>query len=222
VDVNYVDSLLARHYEIEYQGPTGTERVEWPGDERRGFIGTAVFLMMSGGYYRSSPARRGALIKFRALCESLPGPRPMPHDTMLNRDVGVREDLEAKTSGAACRECHDELNAYGAPLELFDAIGARQETDGHDQPLDLEATLPDGTRVSGPADLANWIAGDPRTSACAIQTLYEYALGRSLRDADQEYLAYFNALSQVEGQSFEKLATIIASSEPFRFRAEGP
>ena len=56
-----------------------------------------------------------------------------------------------------CTQCHSMMDPIGFSLEQFDGI-AQWRTDDNGNPVGEEVTLFDGTKVTGPSQLREWLA----------------------------------------------------------------
>ncbi len=60
-----------------------------------------------------------------------------------------RELIERHSSDPQCVRCHERIDPFGFALEGFDAIGRTRSHDSTGQPIDTNATLPNGDMVEG-------------------------------------------------------------------------
>jgi hypothetical protein len=125
--------------------------------------------------------------------------------------------MEVHRSDPLCASCHEAMDPIGFSLEHYNAIGNWRDQD-NGFPIDDSGQLPDGTTFNGPEGLSQVVANDPRYSSCVVQKLFTYALGRGPTSADTNTLNEINAAWLGQGMEFEKLATLIAQSDPFTTR----
>jgi Protein of unknown function (DUF1585)/Protein of unknown function (DUF1588) len=131
----------------------------------------------------------------------------------------VRERLELHRSDPNCAGCHAGLDPIGLGLESFDAIGrARTRYESGDL-VDTSGELPDGTRFSGPLELAGILADDPRFLRCATEKLFTYSLGRDMRL--EPALVRSFAPAPGDGTSFRALLRAFVLSDAFRTTSGG-
>jgi hypothetical protein len=99
----------------------------------------------------------------------------------------VRARLEQHRANASCRQCHGVIDPMGLALENFDAVGQFRTVDGQaaNQPIDASTVLPSGLAINGPAELREYLAGNPAKFAQAFtEKLLMYAVNRELEYFD--------------------------------------
>ena len=218
----YLDARMAQHYGIP--GITGTDFVRvdvTPETHRGGLLTHASILTMTSVATRTSPVRRGEWVLAELLCS--PPPPPPADVPSLEGTITtgtMRQRMEAHRANPACASCHTQMDPIGFSLENFDAIGRWRETDAN-QPIDTTGVLPNGTPLTGEADLANAIKTDPRFARCATGKLYSYALGRVAQPYDEPRLAALTGSFVKDGFRTRKLIDNIVHSDAFRMRRPG-
>lgn len=178
----WVTSDLARHRNLGLPGVPGWFRIELDNPDDRGLLGHAGVLTATSAPDRSSPVLRGAWVLTSMLCdEPDPPPEGIPP---LELDPGedIVAALAAHTSQAACAGCHNEIDPLGIPLERFDHAGLPRS-----EPPPL-ATTPEGAVLTGPGDLGDWLAEDPRHARCITRTIATWALARAVHLDETEHL----------------------------------
>lgn len=178
----HVDGRLASFYGWPAGGDELT-RVELDGTDRPpGVLGHASLLATHARADGSSPTQRGALVRRRILCESLPPPPP-DVDTTLPDTSGARTTRERyarHSTDEACAGCHARTDPIGFALEHFDGIGRfRAEENG--VPIDDSGAIV-GTRdgdvpLDGPESLSGYLARSPEARACFAEHLAYWAFG---------------------------------------------
>jgi hypothetical protein len=227
-DVNYVDQWLAPLYDMP-SPISGTERVEYRGDQRAGFFGLAGFLALSSFDRRTSPSLRGRFIASNLLCAAPPDPPPNVPELEPGEQeasLNVRQTLERHRQSPDCAYCHALFDPYGLALEEYDAVGRYRSAYADGTPVDATASLPasetypEGMPFTGLDGLARVVAGDPRFGECLAEKLLTYALGRPVTESDQPYLQQVQREWRAPGQvpSVRRLIHTLVSSEPFRYR----
>jgi hypothetical protein len=218
----FVDARLAAWYGLP--PPVGTGFVRVSTADRRGILTQGGLLTANSYPTRTSPVKRGKWVLTYLLCEA-PAPPPPgvpPIDQAELPDTGIvslREQMELHRSDPACASCHKLMDPIGFGLEGFSAVGQLRTTDDNGAPVDSAGVLPDGNSFSGAAELADIIAADPGTPACMTSTVYTYALGRSPRVEDIALLESIESEFAAGGYRFADLASAIARSPAFRWRA---
>ena len=184
-DDSFLDAALAAHYGMiapaqPWQRVSGLRETG-----RGGLLGWGATLAKHAGASRTSAILRGTWVSEVLLGEKLPVPPkgvPVLPDE-APPDLTERQLIERHSTDANCVGCHRRIDPYGFALEGFDAIGRRREAD-------TRTTLPDGTAVSGMAELRQWLATARREAFLRqfSRKLLGYALGRSVRLSDRPLL----------------------------------
>ena len=170
-DFTMANERLARHYGLAggAQGPRGGafERVELAGARPGGLLGHGSILLANSTGEDSHPIERGVWVR-QALLDDPPAPPP---PAVPNLDGGeqsqllpLKVQLERHRDSPACAQCHRGIDPWGIALEEMDAVGRIRDTivrrsggkvERH--PVDAAATLPDGRRVNGVRELADYL-----------------------------------------------------------------
>jgi hypothetical protein len=222
-DFSFVNDRLARHYGLPAAGAQH-ERVSLSSTPRRGLLGHGSFLLVTSQPERTSPVIRGAWVLEQLLCTSPPPPPPEVEAFEAPKPgdgTTLRQRLEQHRANPECAACHNLIDPIGLGLENFDGVGAYRATD-NGRPVDATGTLLDGSRFSGPAELAALLARDDRFVACATQQLLTYALGRGFEDGPgSAYVEELTRRARAAGGTWPALVRTIVASEAFRTR-RGP
>lgn len=224
---------LARHYGLK--GPKGSafQRVDLKADDPRGGVLThgAILLGNSTGA-DSHPVKRAVWLRDRLLNDPpAPPPPNVPALDEENPDVArlpVRQQLELHRMDPACADCHRGIDPWGVALESFGADGLwrneilRKEKVGKRQkdiriPVKSDATLPDGHKVSGIADLKRYLVVEKHGKFARALTsrLLAYALGRSLELGDADTVDALTRSFAANDHNLRTLIEEIVVSEPF-------
>ena len=189
-DASFLTPQLAAFYGLPSEGPDPQEVTGLHTAGRGGVLGMASILAKHAGASRSSPILRGNWVYETLLGEHLPKP---PKDVPLLPEqvpagLTARQLFEQHSADPACATCHAKIDPYGFALEGFDAIGRAHTTS------DVDALLPDGTRLSGITGLRAYLTGPRRDDFVQqfCQKLLGYALGRSVQLSDQPLLKSMN------------------------------
>jgi hypothetical protein len=145
-------------------------------------------LMATSHPTRTSPVKRGKWV-LEVLLDQPPPPAPpgvpsLERSSEGTKGLSVRQVMERHRSDPDCAACHRTMDGYGLALERLDAVGNPRDRDG-DAEIDDSAELPDGSTIRGAEQLAAWLAQQPAVRRSFVRHLMTYALGRSLRRADQ-------------------------------------
>ena len=115
------------------------------------------------------------------------------------------------------------MDPLGFALENFDAIGRWRDRDHGGVPIDSLATLPDGTRVQGPADLTSLILSRRREFIETLTgKLLTYAVGRGLEPYDMPAIREIMREAAPSNYRWSALILGIVKSRPFRMKRSRP
>ena len=227
-DLNFVTKPLADIYGITGVNSTTSTRVEFPGDNRKGFMSLVGTLTLSSVDRRSSPTLRGKWVLVNLLC-SPPQPPP-PGVPELDKPDGpastnVRDVLEAHRAAPACKACHSVLDPFGLALEQFDGIGKFRTAYLDGSTIDPATELPpsdsfpQGLKFSGLDGAESTIAADPRFKTCITEKLYTYGLGRSLSTEDKaNSAAITKTWTDAGSPTIKALLQKLTTADAFRTR----
>ena len=197
-DFTYLDSRLARFYEIE--GVTGDElrEVALPTESHRGGLLTqGAILKVTANGSNTSPVIRGVWVLERLLGDHVPPPPPnLPTvEPDIRGATTIREQLDKHRSLGECASCHVKIDPPGFALENFDAAGQWRtnylQISGNRRKagpkIDASHTLPDGREFVDIDGFQSLVAEDPRKLAeCVAEKLIAYGTGASVTFADRE------------------------------------
>lgn len=191
------------------------------GDQRFGLLTSGAVLAANSPSDRSSPTIRGKFVLERLLCGFVPPPPPNVDD-VLPEDDGepktTRDRLAEHRENPSCAGCHNLIDPLGLTLEHYDGIGVwRDQELGFD--IDASGEY-DGEVFEGAADLAGYLASDPRFSTCMSQQVLSFAAGREIREEDEEMIV--NIAASFEDSEFQlrELVVGVTTSAAFRFISE--
>jgi hypothetical protein len=225
-DFTFVNERLAKHYGISgiygsqfRRIPLGAEL-----DSRRGLLGKGAILVTTAKPERNSPVTRGKWLISTLFGVPPPDPPPdvpplppkpdnargnagTPSMRKMMLDHRVRED---------CITCHQLMDPIGFVLENFDGIGVwRTEDEG--EKIAASETLYDGTVVTGPSGLRNWVLGySDAYMRVAAEKLLTYALGRGVEPQDMPVVRSIVREAGRNNNRFSSLVLAVAKSQPFR------
>jgi hypothetical protein len=223
-DYTYLNERLAMHYGIESVKGARFRRVMLADVNRYGLLGKGAVLMLTAYPNRTSPVLRGAWVQERLIGAAVPAPPPnVP--TLAENKRGetprtLRARLEQHRENPTCFSCHGVMDPLGFALEGFNAVGQARTIDPDTRtPIDSSGTLPDGTPVSGAADLRNALAAHPEKFVEALtENLLVFALGRSVDYRDMPTVRGIVRDAADDDYRFESLVLGIVSSDAFRKR----
>jgi hypothetical protein len=220
-DHTFLNESLAKHYGIP--NVTGPEfrRVEGVKQHGRGGVLTlAATLAKQSGASRTSPILRGTFFTEMLLGEKLPKPpkNVPPLAEAPPAGLSERELTALHSRDAACAGCHALFDGYGFALEEYDAIGRRRDKDTAGKPIDAATALPDGTAVTGAADLRAFLASARGVAfeRQFIRKLLGFALGRGVQLSDEPLLDDMQAALAANGHRVSVAVEAIVQSPQFR------
>jgi hypothetical protein len=129
---------------------------------------------------------RGLVVQSAFLCRSFPLAAVYPSwlwegHALLNPQLTAESPrpgepalLAIRTRDKPCRECHRQLETFGAALSAFDGFG-EPSAPGVAQPA-----LIAGQTIAGARDLSSFILRTGRFEPCVAQKLTSYVLGRAV------------------------------------------
>ena len=195
---------------------------------RGGILGlSGVYAATSDGV-DSSPILRGVWV-----LENLFGtpPPPPPSDVpALVADISeartVKEILAAHQQIESCAVCHAAIDPVGLALENYDAVGGWRESYYRDdssqapsRPVDSRARMADGTQLTGPQDLKDYLMERPKIFTRALAgLLLEYATGREPTAVDRRVVDEIAEAEPPAGYGFQDLIGRVVESRAFRSR----
>ena len=216
----FITGPLARIYRVPTSRPTGNAWVpyEFPADDpRAGLIMQVGFAALASHPGRSSPTLRGMAIREALLCQQVPAP---PGDVDFSQfedpdspNPTAKDRLAAHSVEPACAGCHKIMDPIGLGLEQLDGI-AQFRTTENGALIDASGDL-DGIPFEDGAGLGEALWQNPATTACLVNRLTEYALGRPVGAGDRAFMAYLEERFADGGYRFPDLLRRIATSDAF-------
>ncbi len=215
-DTTFANDLLGSIYGMSTAGSEfATAKLQ---DGRTGLLTSGAVMAAISPSDRTSPTGRGLFVLENLLCEEVPPPPANVDDTLEAPDVSdaetLRDKLEQHRADPVCASCHDMLDPLGFTFENYDAIGKYREVDGG-RPIDSSGELEDVT-FEGAQDLANYVAKDPRFTACLTERFFAFAAGHIPADGESV------VMEEVTGDlrdhyQFKQLVLDLVTSPAFRF-----
>ncbi|HXC60510.1 MAG TPA: DUF1592 domain-containing protein, partial [Steroidobacteraceae bacterium] len=223
-DHTYMNEQIAMLYGINDIKGNGFRRITLKDPNRFGLLGKGAVLMTTANPNRTAPVLRGAWIMERLL--GTPPATPPPNVPDLNdaqtgnKPATVREKTEIHRRNKACASCHAVMDPLGFALENFDTVGGFHSVDAATrQPIDTAAVMPDGTKLSGPADLHQALASRGAMLAQTItEKLMQYAVGRHVDYRDMPAVRRIVRDAKASNYTFESILFGVVNSDAFRRR----
>jgi hypothetical protein len=207
-------------YGIPVRTVEGWEDATLPTSQpRAGLLSQASFAMLFSHPGRSSPTLRGVFMREALLCQTIPEAPADVDFTQFVQDVAAvhktaRDRLEVHSTQASCRKCHTLTDPIGLGLENLDGIG-KYRTAENDAPIDSSGDF-DGASFTNATELGQTFADNPLVSACLVQNLYRYAVGRKQTNKERPLLRHLEDRFAEQGYQVPRLMRDIATSEAFR------
>lgn len=220
-DYTFVDARLAKHYGIE--GVEGDEfrRVRVGALPRGGILTQASILTLTSDPTRTSPVKRGKYVLEALLGTppAAPPPNVPPLEKQQKQEAKtIRERMELHRANPNCAACHTLMDPIGFGLETFNAIGEYHDRDG-DLPIDASGVLPDGSKFSGPKELARVLLERKELfTRNLVRNMLTYATGRGLNHNDECVVRQISDRVAADGYKMATLVWEVVRSDPFRKR----
>ena len=225
-DFTMLNASLAKHYGLEGPKSQKFERVPLRGTGRPGgVLGHASTHLAGSDGADSHPIKRAVWIRERLLHDP---PNPPPPDVPGVEEsvpdfdkLSVREQLAVHRKKEACADCHRSIDPWGIALERYDAIGLqREKTARRKKPVSAETILPGNHEISGLADLQKYLLNQRREqfAKALVTKLLTYALGRSLKLADEPLIEELSTKFAKDDYRLSGLMGNIVISGPFLSR----
>ncbi len=217
---SFMTRKLGPIYSVPVAAEQGWEAMEFPpGDARAGLLTHASFNMLNAHPGRSSATLRGVFLREALLCQTVP---PAPADVdfgLFNEDENpkyktARDRLGVHASNSTCRNCHKLTDPIGLGLEVFDGIGRYRATE-NGAPIDTSGEM-DGASFANSVELSRVFRDSPLVSACLVENLYRYAVGRDPVNSERRLMRHLESEFEASGHRFAALLRAIASSDGFR------
>jgi Protein of unknown function (DUF1588)/Protein of unknown function (DUF1585)/Protein of unknown function (DUF1592) len=231
-DYTFVNERLAKHYGIPNVYGSQFRRVTLGPDMdlRRGLLGKGAILTTTAKPERTSPVVRGKWVMTNILGMSPPDPPPdvpalpaRPVDATGNaHEPTMRQKMLDHRVRADCIQCHSLMDPIGFSLENFDGIGLwRTQDEG--QPIDPAAQVFDGTKISGPSALRQWLLGySDQFVEVVAEKLLTYALGRGVEYQDMPLVRAIAREAGRNNNRFSALVLAVVKSKPFQMNMKVP
>jgi hypothetical protein len=223
-DHTYVNEELALLYGMENVKGGEFRRVTLKDPKRFGLLGKGAVLMTTANPDRTAPVLRGAWIMERILGTPQANPPlgvPTLIATVAGKPTTVRERVEVHRRNPPCSGCHAVMDPLGFALENFDTVGQFRTVDPQShQAIDTDATMPDGTHMTGPADLHKALAArGPQFAQAITEKLMTYAVGRPMEYSDMPAVRNIAHEAASDNFRFESIVLGVVQSDAFRKRA---
>ena len=226
-DFTYLNSRLARYYDIDGVIGDKLRRVKLTPDSRRGGLVTqGAVLKVTANGSNTSPVIRGVWVSERLLgVEVPPPPSNVPAvEPDIRGAKTIREQLAKHRAQGECASCHVKIDPAGFALENFDPAGQWRDNylkidDGKVQkglPVDASYELPSGQRFEDIDGFQKIVASDPhRLAASVAEKLLTYGTGATIEFVDRAEVEKIVKASADENYGFRSLIEHVAASPLF-------
>ena len=221
----FVNVELAKHYGFATEGnanPSEWTRVsDVSSSQRGGLLPMAVFLTQNAPGLRTSPVKRGYWVVRRLLGEQIPPPPPgvpeLPVDESKLGELTLRQTLEKHRQHESCAVCHDRFDSIGLAFEGYGPIGEQRSRDLGENPIDNSSIFPNGNTGNGVDGLRDYLMKSRQSdfSENLCRKLLAFALGRTLRLADDLLIEKMQANLILEDYRFDSMVKTIVLSPQF-------
>ncbi len=214
----WVDARMAALLGVAAPAGDGWSRVTLDAGLHRGMLTQPALLAALAHSDRTSYVFRGAFVRKRLLCETLPPPPAGAMGVMLDvpPDPTAKQESEARISRGDCGGCHTMIDPPGLAFEPFDALGRYDPTDALGRTIDPSGVLvgvgEQELSFTDHADLVDQLAPLPEVRDCLARNLLRFALSRLETEADACTLAEIEAaLQRSDGDLGTALVAIVGT-----------
>jgi mono/diheme cytochrome c family protein len=228
-DRTYLNDRIALHYGMNDVTGSQFRWVKLTDKNRFGLLGKGAVLIKTSYPDRTSPVLRGAWVLDKII-GTPPTPPPPGVETDLNQQPGeapttVRARLEQHRANATCRQCHGVIDPMGLALENFDAVGQFRTTDSRaaNAPIDASTVTTSGRTIDGPAQLREFLSGDPSRFALSFaEKLMMYSVNRPLEYSDMPQVRAVVRGATKENYTLSSIVQGIVRSDAFLKQGPAP
>jgi hypothetical protein len=213
-------------YGMPVRAVEGWEEAVLPASQpRAGLLSQASFAMLFAHPGRSSATLRGVFLREALLCQTIPEAPADVDFTQFVQEVSAvhntaRDRLQVHATQASCNKCHMLTDPIGLGLENFDGIG-KFRTAENEAVIDSSGDF-DGRAFRDPVELGQAFAENPLVSACLVENMYRYSVGRKQTNTERPLLRYLEDAFAQRGYQVPALMRDIATSEAFRTATAAP
>lgn len=215
----FVTRPLGVVYGIPVRRRSGWELVQFQdADLRGGLISHIGFTALHSHPGRSSATLRGIAVRELLLCQSVAPAPPAVNFTVVQETDNpefktARARLTQHRTDEACASCHEFIDPIGLAMENFDGDGSLRFTENGEH-IDASGML-DGYHFGDINSLGSVLSQHPATTACLVEKMQKYALGRSSRLSDQAWTDRLEREFARKGHRLKPLIREIALSREF-------
>jgi mono/diheme cytochrome c family protein len=226
-DDTFLNSRLARFYDIDGVTGDALRRVSLEAEHRRGGVLTqGAILKVTANGTTTSPVVRGVWVSERLLGQEIP---PPPSNVpAIEPDIRgattIRELLAKHRSQPECASCHVKIDPPGFALENYDPAGRWRDRylqiDGsrRDRGPEVDAgyTLPDGREFDDVDEFRRLICDRPeRLAANVAEKLLVFGTGAPISFADRQAVQEIVARAADEKYGLRSIVHAVVTSPVF-------
>ncbi len=230
-DFTFLNSRLARHYDVDWPGGIGLQRVSLdPSNRRGGIITHASVLKVTANGTTTSPIIRGVWMLERIMGQHVPPPPAnVPAvEPDIRGATSIREELEKHKHLDSCAACHVKMDPPGFALENYDVIGGwrdhyRAITDGSKKkwvdglPIDASHEFVSGEAFDDIDGMKNILGKHPdRIARNLAMHLITYSTGASPTFADRKALDAIVAATESSNYGVRSIIHEVVQSPLFQ------
>tara|TARA_R110002049_G_scaffold182485_2_gene350301 strand:+ start:28429 stop:30960 length:2532 start_codon:yes stop_codon:yes gene_type:complete len=230
-DFTFLNSRLARHYNVDWPGGIGLQRVSLdPSSRRGGVITHASVLKVTANGTTTSPIIRGVWMLERIMGQHVPP--PPANVSAVEPDIrgatSIREELEKHKNLDSCAACHIKMDPPGFALENYDVIGGwrdkyRAVADDSDKkwvdglPIDASHQFVSGETFNDIDEMKSILVNHPdRIARSLAMHLITYSTGASPTFADRNALDAIVAATEPSNYGIRSIIHEVVQSPLFR------
>lgn len=217
----FVDGALAKQYGLPAQTKAGW--VPYGATPRVGILSHGSILSASSiDPGDTHIPKRGLYISTRLMCRIIPPPPPgIDANAQPAADSPCKKELHiAKTRGATCQACHDQMDPIGFGLENYDPAGQFRTQDSAKCTITGEGALPGLGTFKGADGLANTLVSSGRIEDCAVRQVFRFAMGRTESPDESTTLEKIVGGMRSKKGSFRDVILDVVGSDNFGLRLD--
>lgn len=216
-DFTVVDAELAAHYGLIADTPEWS-KVALTGSQRLGVMTQGSVLVTYAHQEQSAPVKRGALVRRKLLCQTIPLPDPKINANFNPPEIDgtqtTRERFSQHSKNAACSGCHRLLDPVGFAFENFDGHAAFRSEE-FDKPIDASGQIfgmSGEPRFSDAAAMLRHLAASANVQECFARNVLRFLTYQNDANTEANYLARWGQKPSAERLPlFEQIKAYLSS-----------
>ncbi len=228
----FVDAGLAKHYGLPAPAGNAAAWVDYGSNGRRGILSHGSVLSNGLKFGDTSPVQRGIFLRNRLFCQDIP--LPSASTVKVNVDQppqgGDKNACKADRYAehrmeVACAGCHRLMDPLGMGLENYDGLGRFRTVEPGKPECKIDGAgevqgITGPNTFNGPGELGDLAIRSGALGPCFVSQMYQFALGRPVRDQDDgQVLKALAARFSADGRfRLDDLLLDLVSAPAFRHR----